>query len=171
METIKQVWKNLKDGWSRCQAKLNKLALKSGSKATGKRPTCKFYDQLVFLGDSYNSIDNNQSSSSQLTSAPTSSSSDLNQTTPKLPYRESFKRQKHNNKCDSVERELLRSIKDVNAQINQQQHQPEQTDEGANMHFCKSLAPLLDNLSPEKNILARIKLQQVLYDIQFNKSI
>jgi len=116
---------------------------------------------------------NSTSSSTQRPSSlSTSTSVTPNESaTPKPPYRESFKRQKLNDKSDSFEREILKSINNVNQQMNQQQPQEQIKDEGPNMHFCKSLAPLLDKLSAEQNMLARIKIQQILYEIQFNKNL
>ena len=42
------------------------------------------------------------------------------------------------------------------------------TDENPNLLFCKSLVGLMDELTPQQNMIARIKIQQILYEVKFN---
>ena len=37
-----------------------------------------------------------------------------------------------------------------------------------NLLFCRSLVGLMDELTPQQNMLARIKIQQILYQVKFN---
>ena len=39
------------------------------------------------------------------------------------------------------------------------------------MHFCKSLVSLLKALSLKKNSLARVKIQKVLFEIEFGENL
>ena len=48
-EVLKRRWKNLRDGMMRCLKKINE-GQKSGAGAS-KMPTCKLFDQLLFLRD------------------------------------------------------------------------------------------------------------------------
>ena len=93
--------------------------------------------------------------------------SSITSTTPKPSYRETFKRQKTNN---DIDRELFTSLKYINEEYAQKTNSEEQM-ESPNMNFCKSLVPLLDKLGHEKNILARIKIQQIIYEIQYDKTL
>ena len=49
---------------------------------------------------------------------------------------------------------------------------PGQNDEiDTDMHFCKSLVSSLKVISPNKNRLARVKIQKVLFEIEFEENI
>ena len=49
---------------------------------------------------------------------------------------------------------------------------PSQNDEiDTDMHFCKSLVSSLKVISPNKNRLARVKIQKVLFEIEFGENI
>jgi len=101
-------------------------------------------------------------------SAAISSTNSTNTHTP--PYRERFRRHKPN-KVDAVEREIISSLKAVNEQIQKPTDSTDKED-SPNLHFCKSLAPLMDDLSPEQiMITARIKIQQMLYEVKYNKTL
>ena len=58
-DLLKRRWKNLRDGMIRCLEKINE-GQKSGAGAS-KTPTCKLFDQLLFLPDfvSYRVTDSN----------------------------------------------------------------------------------------------------------------
>jgi len=157
----------LKDGYTRCKSKRSRLLLKSGS-SSSKLPTCQFFDQLQFLGDTYtNDPEQDMTNRDTSSSAASSSANSTNIHTP--PYRESFKRHKPN-KVDAVEREIISSLKAVNEQIQKPTDSTDKED-SPNLHFCNSLAPLMDDLSPEQIMIARIKIQQMLYEVKYNKTL
>jgi len=84
-----------------------------------------------------------------------------------LNYRENFSNKRRRN-CNNdtnkkVDLEIIKSIKN----LNQTSAPGVQKEESSNSLFCKSLVAYLDVLPPEKNMLARIKIQQVLFDIKY----
>ena len=44
-------------------------------------------------------------------------------------------------------------------------------DESADSLFCRSLIPILENLNAKKNRYARMKIQELLYEIEFDDSV
>ena len=49
---------------------------------------------------------------------------------------------------------------------------PSQNDEiDTDMHFCESLVSSVKALSPEKNSLAQVKTQKVLFEIEFGENL
>ena len=89
----------------------------------------------------------------------------------KSSYWQKFNSTKGNkSKVDDVEKDLIESIKSVNNQI--QQHQVSSTaekEETPNSLFCRSLITTMDELTPEQCMIARIKIQQALYEIKYSK--
>ena len=48
-------------------------------------------------------------------------------------------------------------------------HDSTESDENnPNLLFCRSLVGLMDELTPQQNMIARIKIQQILYQVKFN---
>ena len=155
VESIKTAWKHLRDGYIRCKSKRTKLT-KSGSKSA-KLPTSNFFNELKFLDDDYAEQEESASGGVE--------NNETQQDTPKVPYRQGFsKKRKLSSIDESVDKQILDSLNQLS-----QKPQAEEK-ESANSLFCKSLVSDLDALSPEENMLARIKIQQVLFDIKFNKS-
>lgn len=193
VDVIKNRWKNLKDGMMRCLKKMS-IESKSGSGAA-KLPTCQFYEQLLFLKDS---ISNNKSTSSNLTlSTPGAFGSvdlinsgencdGLLETNDPSPENESSfqkhkscspldtpstkKKQRTQQKAD--ERRDNIDLLLVNALSKCDNYEtavhPSSNEENSNLFFCKSLVPILENLPPKKNRLARLEIQKLLIDFEFN---
>ena len=173
---MKATWKTLKDGWGRVMTKRNQISLRSGS-GSGKLPTCQFFEQLLFLGDKYQATPTISTFQPRQISTPVRQSPDESVDDPTPRYREVSKKHKPNN-SEKIEREILKSLKSVNDQINAPttnvtnvSSAPPKQEESSNMTFCKSLAPLMGELTSEQAMIARIKMQQVLYEIKFNKSL
>ena len=162
MEYLKNLWKNLRESYQRCKSKRARLS-KSGSKAT-RLPTCNFFELLTFLDD--------DSEGTQSTST-TNIDECFNEEpppTPKVTYRTNFSSKRRNqSKSDDIDREIMASLRSVNDQI-QQQPQTNTKEKSANSLFCKSLISTMDELTPEQTMLALIKIQQVLFEIKYNKT-
>ena len=68
--------------------------------------------------------------------------------------------------------ESLNNVNDAVKTIVGQSVAPSQNEEiDTDMHFCKSLASSLKALSPKKNRLARVKIQEVLFEIELGENI
>ena len=90
MEYLRQVWKNLREGYFRCKKNRAK-ASKSGSKAT-RLPTSNHFEQLKFLDDR-----TEESLSSPVTNIE-DQMMDEPETAPKVSYRENFSNYKKHQK-------------------------------------------------------------------------
>ena len=215
MEQVKLKWKNLSDGFKKCLDRKRDLE-KSGC-GYSKVPTCRFYNQLLFLRDSVS----NRTTHSNVqvrsispvvtssfsnksvpepptqtpeppppTSQPPTPTPDLhigdetcqpvqNQqqpvtataqppATPKLQFPQATVIPKKKKKVvlDPVEEYLIKSIEkkeDENKLLPAKK-------EDADVQFCQSIAHTLRRLgeqSMKKNQLAKIKIQQLLFDIEF----
>lgn len=201
METLKYRWKNLRDGMMKCLKKQTDYH-KSG-RGAGKLPTCKCFDQLLFLKDS---ISNKTKTTSNLSEETTQQSSNpdivrqvSNQTCSTLSKQsenleernpipensflsvpsecadeideETFskpsklkrreKQRKSEDRRDSIDALLIKTLSNYDPP----QNTTIMKEESSNMLFCKSLAPLLEKLPRKKNLTARLKMQQVLLDL------
>ena len=68
--------------------------------------------------------------------------------------------------------ESLNNVNDVVKTIVGQSVAPSQNDEiDTDMHFCKSLVSLLKAVSPKKNRLALVKVQNVLLETEFGEKV
>jgi len=71
---------------------------------------------------------------------------------------------------ERTDHEILSTIKDMNKQTNSlMTNMANNVEENENTHFCKSLVPIFDRLSPKENILAKIEVQKMLFNIEFNQ--
>ena len=74
----------------------------------------------------------------------------------------SSKESRESNEVDKLFISTLQEIKGVNQESKQ---------DDSNSYFCKSLITSMEELTAEQNMLARIKIQQVLFEIKFDKNI
>ena len=66
----------------------------------------------------------------------------------------------------------LKNVNDAVKAIVGQSVAPSQNDEiDTDIHFCKSLVSSLKAISPKKNGLARVKIQKVLFEIEFGDNL
>ena len=69
----------------------------------------------------------------------------------------------------------MESLKNVNDTVKTKTEQSFVRSQNDNidtdMHFCKSLVLSLKALSLKKNTLARVKIQKVLFDIEFGENL
>jgi len=163
----------------RCLKKEN-IAYRTNSKG----PTCRLYNQLIFLkeffqgnvndekllvsfsnGDNENDVD--------LPESPVSDSSPSHGT-PQLgrkrsasstdhlhPSKWSKKTEREREKMDVIIANTLSKLTD----------QIKSDEENSDWLFCKSLVGLLGKLSPKRNRLARMEIQQVLMKYEFGEDV
>ena len=68
--------------------------------------------------------------------------------------------------------ESVKNVNDAAKTIAGQSIAPSQNDEiDADMHFCESLVSSVKALSSEKNSLAQVKTQKVLFEIEFGENL
>ena len=171
----------------RCLKKIS-IESKSGSGAA-KSPTCQFYEQLLFLKDS---ISNSKSTSSNFTlSMPVDltnsvenfdgllqandQSLEVESTCQKhkscspvdMPSTKKQRtQQKADERRDNIDLLLVNALsKCDNTETSVRVSNDE---ENSNLLFCKSLVPILESLPPKKNRLARLEIQKLLIDFEFD---
>lgn len=161
---MKRHWKNLRESFIRCNTERKKLT-SSGSQAC-KLPTRQFFEILRFLEDSETYDDNDDIIVSNVnTSQPPSDQKSKSETS--NSRRPLSKKRKSNS--EELDQALLSSLNNVNTQLQEVSKESNRNEESSNFSFCKSIVELLDGLNPEQNMIARIKIQQVLFDIKYKK--
>ena len=188
-ELLKCRWKNLRDGMMRCLKKI-----KDGQKLGGsafKMPTCKLFDQLLFLKDfvsnretnSHISITSDSGSNDSITViddsahlTPPSTTPDI--TTPKVgpkkrkaetdgleeisSHQPSRRLNKKSERQDKIDLLL------VNALSKSDESMAHSESKSSNHLFCDSIVEILDKLPSKKNRMARVEIQQVLLKYEFD---
>ena len=167
---MKRTWKNLRDGLSKC-IKKRELLTRSGA-AAGKLPKCKLFDQLQFLRDS---VSNKATVSNVLTEG--SQVADYNEiaTEPGSPHEStsrkgvpkstepkaalSKRKRKQLDECDEL---LIDALKQSAPSEDQYSIDPDKK-------FTESIIPILRNLTPKKNRMAKIEIQQLLLKYEFDE--
>lgn len=171
---LKRVWKNLRDAYKKCKTNRGKV-MRSGSKAT-KLPTCAYFEILSFLSDnleeSETSVTTNVDARDEIQMTITGTNDSVtNVQEPKQQQigRKSLKKRKL--VPDEVDTALINSLSQINKQIQDEDESQKKKSEkeSSNTYFCKSIIDTLDTLSPEENMEARIKIQQILFEIKFRK--
>ena len=192
-EVLKRRWKNLRDGMMRCMNKINE-GQKSGAGAS-KLPTCKLFDQLLFLRD----FVSNRETTSNITLPSASPVNDsicedspnyniqpsTEASTPKekisTPDDISAKRKldlqdrgTKNKPYGRISKRADRQDKIDLLLVNALSKTEDQTKENSesskssNQLFCDSIVEILDKLPPKKNRMARVEIQQVLMKYEFD---
>ena len=76
---------------------------------------------------------------------------------------------------ETIDLQLVESLKNVNDAVKTivgQSVAPSQNDEiDTDMYFFESLVSLLKALSPKQNSLVRVKIQKVLFEIEFGENL
>jgi len=177
VDFLKRRWKNLRDGMMRCLKKEN-ASFRSNSKV----PTCRLYNQLIFLKEFFqgNNVDekllvsfNGENDNDiEMPDSPHSNSSpthtEQNQVGRKRsasstlePVNQSKYSKREREKLDIIIANTLSKLTD----------QLKSDEENSNWLFCKSLVGLLGKLSPRRNRLARMEIQQVLMKYEFGDEV
>jgi hypothetical protein len=197
VEQVKLKWKNLSDGFKKCLDRKRDLE-KSGS-GYSKQPTCRFYNQLLFLRDSISnrttqsnvqvrsispatpspsekalpepsthveSNPGNKAQQNQQQAVPPTAQPPAKQKL-QFPQANVIPKKKKKVVLDPVEEYLIKSIEKNEEENKLVPAKKEDADE----QFCKSITHTLRRLgeqSVKKNQLAKIKIQQLLFDIEFD---
>lgn len=191
MDYLKGQWKTLRDKFRRCIVN-RKTQSRSGSKS-GKLSKCKYFENLQFLSDvisnaeteSNVTIPNNQAKSNNQTVANNQSipSNQLNESivgkaastpnelsTPviKMPYRKRKKDSSYAEKVDLILVDTLKKMqkpRNFDQPLSNEKEKEKDTKTDSETLFCQSLVDQLKALNARKNKLARIKIQQILFEI------
>ena len=184
---MKKEWGKLRENYRKTLAKREK-ATRSGAGNKKPLPTCNYFTELSFLSDSMS----NRSCTSNI---PLSLSSPLSSPASAVDMEDSIVDEslyaaqpapveihsksekikstsyarKRKRSIDSDESADLLLVKALDKHLNQasEQSQPRPQEEDDDRLFCLSLVKTLKKLNGKKNALAKLKIQQVLFDIQF----
>ena len=178
VEFLKTQLKNLKDAYKKCLDRINK-ATRSGS-AASRVTKCKYFEQLSFLYDKTA----NKSTDSNIPINKISQDGECVGELPqgsakrKLPSPETTKSLKSPKaKADlglAVDTMLIKTLQALGPDNEKQtvaSAPSQKEEENADSLFCRSLIPILGNLSGRKNRYAKIKIQELLYEIEFDDSV
>ena len=165
----------MREAYYKCKNNRSKLT-RSGAKAS-KLPTCNYYNVLTFLSETTgedNSIsvtcNIREGNLTAFTSTSPAFTKGFGGFQPdELLGRKAFnpRKRKTHNQDNEAELILMNTLQNVNKQI--QENKEENLKKSSNVLFCKSLVEILDGLSPEQNMEARIKMQQILFEIRYKK--
>jgi len=198
VDVLKKEWGKLKDNYRKTKNKREK-ATRSGAGNKKALPTCNYFTELSFLYDSmsHRSVDSNipscimspcsnnteddndnnseislsisslgsptnQSTTNGSTSILTNKQCVTNNDTPATSSKTKRRR------CSNDESADLLLVKALDKHLNKENVEPP-VENDDNRLFCLSLVPSLKMLSPRKNALARLKIQQLLFDIGFDE--
>ena len=183
MNFLKAQWKNLRDNLKRCMVK--RAALTKSGAAAHLLPKCKFFNQLQFVQEkitnketvsNFNIAESvvpspaSVSVSSEASDPPENNSFSLNSPEPPTKKRNTNKR--FNN--GSADTELLGVIKDMNTATKSlissavPENKIEEKD-NENALYCKSVAKVLDRFSTRNAAMGRMKIQNILFELEFNE--
>ena len=150
---------------------------KSGSGNSGKAPTCNFFNKLSFLSDTMvnKESDSNLMNSSAISSVPNAEEgSDVNIQkeicSPTSSSKISKKRKnEETSQMNLLDAAIIQTLNNVQKQTEpvKSKQVDKVKDKDSDKLFCMSLVDTLKNLTPQKNAMARIKIQQVLYEVMF----
>ena len=165
-DVLKKQLKNLKDTLTKCLNKRNKLT-KSGA---SKLPKCKFFEQMAFLHEktgnkpTQSNVNYNLESPeiSNLGSPPSISSFRYETKSVKEPCTTPARKK---SKIDTPEADLRKSLVETDLMIKKSMEQAEDEDS----LYCRSLIPILKELPTKKKRLAKIKISQLLFDLQYDE--
>ena len=190
VEFLKKQWKNLRDSLKRVQEKREEIT-KSGS-AGKPLPSCKYFSQLQFVYDKLpkkethsNIVITPQTLDRDSPSASSSSSSTFSEcpsnsvhtttenTNVSVAAKNNVKAKKRRQKdVDSLaDEEVATTLKKVNqtTELLISKELRGESEDDADTLFCRSIIPTLRNLTPRNNKLAKIKIQQFLFELEFEK--
>ena len=159
---LKNQWKLIRDAYMRCISKREKQT-RSGA-ATTKLSRCKYFEILSFL----KGIGEPTKADSNVDITINEEPKEVHEKKTIEPYRKPILKVKNVEAMPAVDRMLLSSLTDVSNSCKAIKDN-ENDNNDSNALFCKSLIVTLSNLPQRKNKKARIKIQQVLYDIEFEE--
>lgn len=73
----------------------------------------------------------------------------------------------------NMDEQFLNALNDINETTkNIVAREPKKTlEDDEDMHFCKSIVPTLRKLPPRKNKVAKLKIQQLLFELEFDEMV
>ena len=162
--------KNLRDMLKKCLDKRNRLS-RSGA-AVRELPKCQYFEQMAFLCETSanKATESNLPSTIDPLGSPFSEDSVITPPSPgsigevvtetpsRLPPQPNRKR-----KRDSQASVLTQSLAECDAMLKKSME--DDNDEDA--LYCRSLIPIMRELPKKQKRLAKIKISQLLYDIQY----
>ena len=154
IDKIKCEWGKLRENYRKCLRK-REYKLRSGA-GGGKLPSCSFFEQLSFLRDT---LVNREAESNIV--IPNERNSQDHETQNVMEFNPpSVKKWKSEeaSKLSIMDTALVQTLQRVN--------RPKEAKDADEL-FCLSLVDSLKALPKQKNALAKIKIQQVLYELQF----
>jgi len=184
VEFPQQQLKNLKDNLKKCLDKRTKMT-RSGA-AASSLPTCKYFAQMSFL---YGSVGNRPTESnlcnlmtppSTVTQSPDTqteadpSTSAMTETVERETHankrpisRDLFSNNRSRNRMnrDVAELMLLKQLNESDMMCKKMTEE----DDDEDLLFCRSLVPILKEIPTKKRRLARIKMSQLLFDMQYSE--
>lgn len=172
VEFLQKQLKNLKDALKKCLDKRKQMT-RSGA-AASSLPKCKFFDQMTFLHEK----SENLPTESNININPPREEQDPFRSPPPSPAisvtdiaREKTVRSHSKSKArnlDDTETMLLKQLQHVDREIETAMQSPRiETEEEL---FCRSLIPVLSGLPVRKKRMAKIKISQLLYEIEFDET-
>ena len=120
------------------------------------KPTVTYISILDVSDDSMSTEGNAQNAAPQPSPQP--------HTNKQSVYRNHKKRKVQDQ--DGIDKHFLLELKSCNDMISGQE-EPSDSDS----LFCKSLIKRMNELTPEQNMLARIRIQYILFEIKFDKTL
>lgn len=176
VESMKNQWKSLRENYKRCMSKRN-LMSRSGA-ASSKLPRCKFFEQLVFLtdticsrggGESNVTLDNENSNSfsdvqSNVSSPDDNQYRDLSFISPPEKKSKNRKEEQHTTALDVAIEKTMKEINQTTSLLEKAESQSECED----LLFCRSLVPTLKRLPNRKKCLAKIRIRELLFHLEFD---
>ena len=167
LEFLQKQLKYLKDNLKKCLDRRSKL-MKSGAPASSL-PKCNYFEVVRFLHDK---TANKPTESNLCLPNDTSHISEKQNNaitiTELSAENRSGKRKNRNPETTQkvTDAELLYQLKKVNAQLEEGQRESEDCEDA--LH-CKSLVPIMKALPLKKKRLAKIKISQLLFDLEFDE--
>ena len=169
VDDIKKLWTKLRENYRKC---LKKREQKTRSGAgTGRLPSCNFFNELQFLADTLN----NKPTDSNLNLAAVNY--DKENTTPdnltttdnnNFTRKRTTKRHSDDRLTYQTQQQPQPNMLDVaiveTLRASKKEEEPKEKD--SNVLFCLSLVDTLKSLSPRNNAFAKLKIQQILFEIE-----
>lgn len=185
MSICRAKWKNIRDTYRKC-LKRRDLATRSGA-GSKRLPECRFFKELEFLSDSVSNkttisnftLQNIDDGNSAVMATGNSVSSDTSgevpsevsysshresptscKEKPSVPVKKKFRVKEREDISTALDLQLLNHLK-------RQGETGGNTPQSDNEFFCRSLVPTLDRLDNKANQMAKAKIQQLLFDVEF----
>lgn len=159
---LKREWSKLRENYRKC---LKKRDIKTRSGAgSSKMPTCHFFIELQFLS---HSLSNKKGDSNIETREEDEVCMELHDA---VDTQAPTHRQKKNNKNTQSQHEnvldaaIIQTLNSVNNKASEQK-----SEKDTDTLFCLSLVDTLKSMTPKDNAKAKLEIQQILYNIQYEE--